>query len=183
MQASASYMAAPRGGWGRCAAPLLKAQPRCRGDRLLLHRGGGIANGDALLQILLKELLKATEPLILQCVDELVKNQWALAPAIGPDVDTVSQGQSAGARADKLRRFSSGAKSRMLWDGNMANTQQSDFVRVCNTNLHGVRGLGRCEWHAITKDATLLDLCPCTGQRKEHLELVGGYHIGAAIGA
>src|SRR6266446_3016869 len=91
----------------------LNAKSRCRCDSFLLHRGGRIANGDALIQILLKERLESAESLILQRVDKLVEHQSAVAPAVRPDEYPISQGESAGARRDKLSRLCGRTKTRM----------------------------------------------------------------------
>ena len=69
---------------------MLGAKSRCRSDSFLLQRARRIANCDALIQILLKKLLKSTESLILQRVDKLVENQSAIAPTIRPDENSMA---------------------------------------------------------------------------------------------
>jgi hypothetical protein len=45
------------------------------------------------MQILPQKRLKPAEPLVLERVNKLVKNQPSIAPTIIPDEDAVSQGQ------------------------------------------------------------------------------------------
>jgi hypothetical protein len=84
---------------------LLSAPFRCCSNGLLLQWGIWITNVNALIQILLKKLLESTEPLILQCVNKLVKNQLPIVPAVRPDENAIPQCQAAGARRDELSRF------------------------------------------------------------------------------
>jgi hypothetical protein len=78
------------------------------------------------VQVLQEEWMKATQPLVLQGMNELMENQSTIPPAIGANEDAIPQGQTARAWRYQLCGFRSDAKSGMLGHRNLRDAHKSD---------------------------------------------------------
>src|SRR5436853_1892577 len=71
--------------------------------RFVFERAGGEFSARATVaEILLNKRLKATTSFTLSDVDELVQDQFAIAPAIGPNNNSMADGGAAGSISDDM---------------------------------------------------------------------------------
>ena len=101
---------------GYSLGKVAKVQATDHGDRFLFHRSRGITDGQTLGEVLPEEGPNPAEALILRGVDQFVSNQSALAPAVAPHEDPVTQSEAACCWSEKLNRGHGSFKGEIAWE-------------------------------------------------------------------
>ena len=83
-------------------------------NRFLFHWRGGIPNGQALEQVLPQKTLNPTHAFILHRVNQLVKDQPPVAPAVHPDENSVAQSQTGCVGRDEVHRIGGGGQRQLF---------------------------------------------------------------------
>ena len=136
-------------------------------DGFAFHGGAGVADGDALIQVLLQEWLEAAEAFVLGSMDKFVEDQGTVCPAIGADENSVSDGQARGVRGDKAGGFGGGAKQRVLGHGDAGDFEEADSFWMSDADFFGVGDFDGREGDAFAENNSLLFLGPGGGQRNQ----------------
>jgi len=140
-------------------------------DGFLLHRRVGIADGEALVQILPKECGKAAETFILRGMDQFVSDENTVVCEIASDVDTMAKCKPSGEGTDEPSGLAGCTQDGMLWRGNGWDRQQTNALRMDHANLPSVGNLRSRKANASFKNSLFLLFGPCRRQGQKLLKL------------
>jgi len=170
-QPRAAIKTPARVGFGFSLGEVTGEKTTGRDNRLLLEGRSGIADRQALQKVLPKEGPNSAEPLILRRVSEFVCDQRALAPAVAPHKDAVTQSEAAGGRREELNRGRRGLQSEIAGHGDARKREQAHPLRRAHADRPRVRHFLLRERNALAQDAFLDRSLPLHGEGQERLEM------------
>jgi len=107
---------------------------------------------DALAQIQFKEGPEPTQPLVLRHMGQLVNGQTAVAPAIRPDENSITESHAGGQWRNQARLLSHAPENRVQRQWNLFNRSKPNSFRMNEAQLFSVFQQGGAQRDSFLED-------------------------------